>query len=112
MPARYLCRELERSGLDSISWRAVVSTSRKLKVLARLLALLETEWTPAGKLAAMHQLDETRFLIEAVTAAPPRDAARLAKVRARLIEDRVVWVIDLFARLEQRDRLQRTASFR
>jgi 15-cis-phytoene synthase len=105
-------RELERSGLDSISGRAVVSTSRKLKVLARLLALLETEWTPAGKFAAMHQLDETRFLIEAVTAAPLRDAARPAKVRARPIEDRVVWVIDLFARLEQRDRLQRTASFR
>jgi phytoene synthase len=31
-------------------------------------------------------------------------------VRTRPIEDRVVWVIDLFARLERRDQLQRTGS--
>jgi 15-cis-phytoene synthase len=34
------------------------------------------------------------------------------EVKAKPIEDRVVWVIDLFARLEQRDRLQRAASVR
>jgi 15-cis-phytoene synthase len=35
-----------------------------------------------------------------------------AKPPMRPIEDRVVWVIDLFARLERRDQLQRTGSFR
>ncbi len=103
-------RELERGGLDSISRRAVVSTDRKLKVLARTLVSLETEWAPAMRLAPIAQLDQTRFLIEAVAAMPFRE--RAPKVRAKPIEDRVVWVIDLFARLEQRDRLQRTASFR
>ncbi len=43
-------RELERGGLDSISRRAVVSTNRKLKVLARTLVSLESEWAPARDL--------------------------------------------------------------
>lgn len=102
-------RELERSGLDSVSRRAVVPTDRKLKVLARTLASLDKEWAPARKLAPMAQLDETRFLIEAVAAIPLR---RAPEVRSRPIEERVVWVIDLFARLERRDRLQRAASVR
>ena len=58
----------------------------------------------------MAQLDETRFLIEAVATTPMRH--RAPEVRSRPIEDRVIWVIDLFARLEQRDRLQRAASVR
>jgi 15-cis-phytoene synthase len=105
-------RELERDGLDSISKRAVVSTKRKLAVLARILVLLQTEWTPARLLGPMAPLDESRFLVEAVAATPFRDATRLPKQRTRPVEDRVVWVIDLFARLERRDQLQRTGSFR
>jgi phytoene synthase len=99
-------RELERGGLDSISRRAVVSTGRKLKVLARTLALLETEWMPAKDLTVSGQIDATRFLVEAVAATPARH--REQKVRAKPIEDRVVWVIDLFSRLERRDQLQRS----
>ena len=102
-------RELERSGLDSVSRRAVVSTDRKLKVLARTLVLLETEWTPA-KGSASGQIAETRFLVEAVAASPVRQ--RETKIRAKPIEERVVWVIDLFARLERRDQLQRSGSYR
>jgi phytoene synthase len=98
-------RELERGGLDSISRRAVVSTGRKLKVLARTLALLETEWMPSKNLTVSGQIDATRFLVEAVAATPARH--REQKVRAKPIEDRVVWVIDLFSRLERRDQLQR-----
>jgi phytoene synthase len=105
-------RELERGGLDSISRRAVVSTHRKLAVLARMLVFMETEWMPARRLVPMADLDETRFLVEAVAATPLRDAAKPAKPRTRPIEDRLVWVIELFARLERRDQLQRTGSFR
>ena len=105
-------RELERSGLDSIASRAVVSTNRKLMVLARALVLLETEWTPARRLGPMVPLDESRFLVEAVAATPLRRAIRPPKPRSRPVEDRVVWVIDLFARLERRDQLQRNGSFR
>lgn len=99
-------RELERGGLDPVSRRAIVSTNRKLQVLARTLASLETEWLPAKGFAASAQIDETRFLVEAVAAMPLRQ--REARVRAKPIEDRVVWVIDLFARLERRDQLQRS----
>jgi phytoene synthase len=54
-------------------------------------------------------IEETRFLVEAVAATPLLDNA---KPRRRPIEDRVVWVIELFERLERRDQLQRTASYR
>jgi len=43
---------------------------------------------------------------------PLRDAVRTAKARARPVGDRVVWVIDLFTRLERRDQLLRGSSFR
>jgi 15-cis-phytoene synthase len=105
-------RELERGGLDSISRRAVVSTGRKLKVLSWTLASLDTEWAAAMNVAPIAQLDETRFLIDAVAAMPLREMVPPVRVRTRPIEDRVVWVIDLFTRLERRDRLQRSASFR
>jgi phytoene synthase len=103
-------RELERGGLDSVSRRAVVSTNRKLGVLARMLLLLESEWLPAKNLATdTAPLEATRFLIDAVVATPPLREA--VKPRMRPIEDRVVWVIDLFARLERRDQLRRSGSF-
>lgn len=105
-------RELERGGLDSVARRAVVSTNRKLAVLARTLAFLETEWAPAKKFGSESaQIEETRFLVDAVAAMPPRETAR-TKPLMQPIEDRVVWVIDLFARLERRDQLQRTGSLR
>lgn len=103
-------RELERGGLDSIAKRAVVSSSRKLVVLARTLVLLEKEWRPARKFGdKTAELGETRFLVDAVAATPLRE---VVKTRIRPIEDKVVWVIELFARLERRDQLQRTGSFR
>jgi phytoene synthase len=103
-------RELERRGLDSISTRAVVSTNRKLAVLARTLLLLQTEWRATLNTAASStETAESRFLVEAVAAMPLREGV---KPQSRSVEDRVVWVIDLFARLERRDQLQRSASFR
>ena len=103
-------RELERDGLNSVAKRAVVSTGRKLTVLARMLALLERDWAPAKKFGDQTaELEATRFLAAAVAAAPLRETA---KPRVRPIEDRVVWVIDLFARLERSDQLQRMGSSR
>ncbi|QDP22008.1 phytoene/squalene synthase family protein [Bradyrhizobium cosmicum] len=103
-------RELEQGGLDSVSRRAVVSTRRKLAVLARTLLLPQTEWAPARGLdVKTADIEETRFLVEAVAATPLRENVR---PRWRPVEDRVVWVIDLFERLERRDQLQRSGSFR
>ena len=105
-------RELERGGLDSIARRAVVSTNRKLAVLTRMLFLLETEWTPARRLWPVAQSTKPGFWSRRLRRRLCAMRAGLPKRRARPIEDRVVWVIDLFARLERRDQLQRTGSFR
>jgi 15-cis-phytoene synthase len=100
-------RELERSGLDSVSRRAVVGTRRKLVVLARALTCMGIAAHRTQR-SAIDQLGETRFLIDAVAAAS--DPIRPKAVRPRPVEDRVVWVIELFARLERRDLVQRSGS--
>ena len=57
---------------------------------------------------AQPALPQVQFLIDAVAnAVPPREVALVPR---RPVEDRVVWVLDLFTRLEQRDRLQRSRS--
>lgn len=99
-------REVERRNLDSVSQRAVTSVRRKLLVLARMAAAMESEWTPARRLSfRIGDLHETRFLIDAVRAMPEPHLPR-----ARSIEDRLVWVIDLFERLERRDQMQRSRA--
>jgi phytoene synthase len=99
-------REVERNDRNSIAQRAVVTTSRKLTVLARTLALVERDWKPARRLAApLGQIEATRFLVEAVAATPLRQVRR-----AKPVEDRVVWVLDLFERLERRDQMLRSGS--
>lgn len=82
--------EVRRRGLDSLSSRAVVPPSRKLVLLGRALlgppaASLRVDPSPAA---------EARHLVEAV----PVEVANA-------IDSRLVWVLDLFERLERRDRL-------
>jgi phytoene synthase len=96
-------REVERSGLDSISSRAIVSSGRKLAVLARMLAFQETEWAPAKYLSVRFgDMEETRFLVDAVVATPVPNLLPQWTMRP-VKKDRVVWIIDLFTRLERRD---------
>jgi phytoene synthase len=97
-------REVERRGLDSVSRRAVVPVSRKAWLLAG--ALVTTLMSRAGEI--MPALPETRYLV---------DAAAMASLRAGDADydsipwwnfaDRVVWVLQLFEQLEQRERLLR-----
>ncbi|MGA9025261.1 MAG: hypothetical protein WB440_04320, partial [Steroidobacteraceae bacterium] len=60
-------------------------------------------------------LAEAQFLLDALTppdaAAPAAAAAKPARLRVRWprVEDRVIWLIDLFERLERRERSQRAA---
>jgi phytoene synthase len=93
---REIGHEVRRRGHDSVSGRAVVPWSRKSRVLAAA-TLAAARRRREDMQAAM--LEETRFLVEAAAASPPRRPAATGG-----IEGRVVWLVDLFTRLEERDR--------
>jgi phytoene synthase len=94
---REIGHEVRRRGLDSVGGRAVVPWTRKSQMLAA------AAWAAARPVRDMpaEMLEETRFLVDAVVAATP--AAGQGETPAG-IEGRVVWLIDLFLRLEDRDR--------
>jgi phytoene synthase len=96
-------RAVERQGLDSVSRRAVVPASRKARLLAHALSAT----TAAGAVDPAPGLAETRFLVDAVTAAPRPTAPEpqaLPQLAQRSFDERVGWLIDLFDRLERRER--------
>ena len=97
--------ELRRRGLDSVNQRAIVPWQRKARILAdACLAATRT-----GVVASLDVLEEVRFLLAslpeatvaqvALPAESPREKARWPRV-----EDRVIWLVDLFERLERRER--------
>lgn len=88
-----------RRGFDSVSARARVSAPRKAAVLLRSVAAL----APAGARVAAPPLPANCFLVDAAaSAAAPLRASRPSR---RSVTERLVWTAELFARLEQRDRL-------
>jgi phytoene synthase len=99
-------REVERRGFDSVNGRARVPPSRKAALLLR--AALPRRGDAGATVAerGAPPLAATRFLVEAAMAAAPSRPvpATGAATSGWGIEERVVWVIDLFARLERRDR--------
>jgi 15-cis-phytoene synthase len=100
--------EVERLGLDSLSQRAVVSRRRKAWLLVRSFGSIGF----AKVLPCRANLRATRFLIEAATsAASALNATPVTPEVAGMswwrfnnrVEDRAVWVINLFERLEQQE---------
>jgi 15-cis-phytoene synthase len=92
-------REVERRGLDSVSTRAIVPGWRKGQVLLRVLASGES----CQDLLAEDPVPSARFLVEAAVAAGFEEPAALPQGR---IEERVTWLVDLFHRVEERQRLR------
>lgn len=91
--------EVRRASLDSVSSRAVVSASRKLALVP--LAALGVARAPG--VADAGPSTEARFLVEAALAAP-------MVAPAGSLEARVAWLVDLFERLERRERLDAVAA--
>ena len=93
--------EVARRGCNSVDTRAVVSPRRKAALLARAALCLRP------RRIAVAPLPATRHLVEAAAAAvaSPRQAA--AEQRGR-----VVWLIELFERLERRDQLHHAGGWR
>jgi phytoene synthase len=91
-------REVERQGCDSVASRAVVPASRKALLLARILSTMPR----AGAAQQGPTRAEANFLVEALKAAPrpqlPRD------IPWWNLPDRWVGVIELFEKLERRER--------
>jgi phytoene synthase len=96
-------RELARRGYDSVTQRAVVPWQRKARVLADALLASAARHSSRATAAA---LPEAQFLLRALPQArsePPMTPFQSARERARWprIEDRVIWLVDLFERLER-----------
>jgi phytoene synthase len=105
--------ELARRGFDSVNQRAVVPWQRKARILADALVAAQR-----GAVSLTSEvLEEARFLLDALDDAHPRPApAPLESNRERArwprVEDRVVWLVDLFERLERRDQSHGEATLK
>ncbi len=108
--------EVARNGYDSVSARAVVPPGRKVTILSRAVAA-----TPfPGRRCADPAIAENQFLVDAATAVgTERSRARAALIRApkqraqsrqsdasapQSVGEKLVWVLDLFATLDERQR--------
>ncbi len=90
-------RQLERMRLDSIGSRAVVSTGRKLALITRATAAALI--APGIPKTIIHPLPATQFLVDAALVRAKE------QIDNRSFYQRTVWVIGLFERLAQQDRL-------
>ncbi|MBK5929657.1 phytoene/squalene synthase family protein [Halochromatium salexigens] len=110
-------REVARNGYDSVTTRAVVAPGRKVTLLSRAVAA-----TPfPGRRCADPALPENQFLVSAAAAKAGPARSRSAVLRSdqvtgqhlteqqtpQSVGEKLVWVLDLFATLDER---QRTAS--
>jgi 15-cis-phytoene synthase len=98
--------EVARRRFDSVSQRAVVPWRRKARILAdaALAGQRAATMSPAAATAA-DALPEAAFLLDGLSlarqpAALPTESAR-ERARWPRVEDRVVWLVELFERLER-----------
>ncbi len=87
--------EIARNGFDSVTVRARVPRSRKLRLLGHAIAEAARSRAVSGETA----LSETQYLVDAVVESRPYAAPRGG------VADRILWVAELFAALQQRERL-------
>jgi 15-cis-phytoene synthase len=98
-------REVKTGGCDSVSRRAVVSASRKIRLLAdAFICSLATHRAVVDRVEPA-----ARFLVEAV-AESPQPIVAAVEPRSKSAVESAVWVLDLFERLERRDQLLRNGN--
>ena len=99
-------KQLERQGLNSIDSRTVVSTARKLALIARATSVaLKPPSVPAVPLSPVPAID---YLVDMVSKERHLvDGNKPWTVPVRSFDQRVEWMLDLFGRLEQRERAER-----
>ena len=104
--------ELCRRRLDSVNHRAVVPWQRKARLLAD--AAVAARGRAAPDLDG-DVLPQAHFLLDSLPAQPASPGIdERAPVRERVarrgVRDRVIWVVNLFERLERLERRERSAS--
>ncbi len=99
-------KQLEREGLDSVNHRTVVSTPRKLALLARAAAVAVK--APAVPAVTLNPVPAIHYLVDIVSRERnPLVHEKPWMVPVRSFDERVEWMVDLFGRLEQRERTPR-----
>ena len=99
-------KQLEREGLDSVNHRTVVSTRRKLALIARAASV--AFMVPAAPAVALSPVPAIHYLVDIVSKErDPSEPTKLWTVPSRSFEERVEWMVDLFGKLEQRERTVR-----
>jgi 15-cis-phytoene synthase len=93
-------RALERTGLDSVNHRAVVSGARKLALLARASSAVLI--APADPKRQIPSLAANQFLVEAAKL-PAQAGTRPSTPPRRSFYERAQWAAELFERLERAD---------
>jgi phytoene synthase len=99
-------KQLDREGLNSVNHRTVVSTARKLALIAKATAVALK--APAAPDVALSPVPAIHYLVDIVSS--ERDPAAFQKpwtVPSRSFDERVEWIVDLFGRLEQREKVSR-----
>ena len=95
-------REVERAGLDSVSRRAVVSHQRKLALITQALGAALVLPAAAG---TQPPLPAVQFLVDAAAHADGRRPQVPSPDAGGNFYQRTLWVIDLFDRVAERNRL-------
>ena len=99
--------QLQRAGLDSVNHRTVVSKPRKLYLIARATAAAVSAPYPSPR--ELGVLPAIEFLVRAVEtrtrAHGPAAGGGSWKVPERNFDQRVEWMVDLFGRLGQNNRI-------
>ena len=99
-------KQLEREGLNSVDRRTVVSTRRKLALIARAASVaLRAPAMPSVPISAVPAIV---FLVDVVSRdRQPMTDQKPWTLPKRSFDERVEWMVDLFGRLEQRKRINR-----
>ena len=99
-------KQLEREGLNAVDRRTVVSTSRKLALIARAASVAVK--APAMPAVAISPVPAIAFLVDVVSRdRRPTHDNKPWTLPKRSFDQRVEWMVNLFGRLEQRERANR-----
>ena len=99
-------KQLDREGLNSVNHRTVVSTARKLALLAKATAVAVK--APALPDVPLSPVPAIHYLVDIVSCERHALGIQLPwTVPSRSFDQRVAWMVDLFSRLEQRERAER-----